>query len=520
MFADFNEENAPNFFSADICIIGSGAAALAMLTRMYATNLRVLVLEGGGEHVTPENQLLNDVITPYHPFDGARTGRFRVFGGSTIRWGGQALPLDQMDFKKRDWVSHSGWPISYETVAAYYPEVDHFLNVEPVSYRERAYDLSNDKPLPADENLQLRFSKWSPTPNLRNQYREQIGKSSNVVLIKNASVTTITLTDNHRSVQSLTIKNQANKTGQVRAKQVVLACGGIENARLLLASNQQLAHGVGNAQDLVGRYLQDHPNTEVGTLFPSSLKQQAYLNYFYIKKTRILPRLFISEDFLTRNKVLNTNAYIQYQSADDDAFSIAKELYRKQARGEFSLHEVKLALRLTKKLPQLIETAKQYYFHHKVYTPQGIARVNLMMETPPSPNNRVRLSSELDTLGMPKAIIEWQIDALMRQTLLACTSLVGEYFARAGLGELQLDDWLNQDDWAAHIKDAKHHIGTTRMASSPSEGVVDENCLVHGVANLYIAGSSVFPTSGHSNPTSTLLALALRLADHLLTLTN
>jgi choline dehydrogenase-like flavoprotein len=520
MFVDFNEVNAPDFFSADICIIGSGAAALAMLTRLYATNKQILVLEAGDEQITPENQLLYDVITPYHPFEGARTGRFRVFGGSTTRWGGQALPLDPLDFAPRAWVPHSGWPISYDTVAAYYPEVDRFLDVAPVSYLEKAAALAREKPLPADDNLSLRFSKWSPAPNLRNRYREQIGKSGSVMLVKNASVTAITLTDQLDRVQSLTIKNQAHKTGKVQAAQVVLACGGIENARLLLASNQQLAQGVGNTHDLVGRYLQDHPNTEVGTLLPGRLKQQAYLNYFYINKTRILPRLFLSEDFLAQNRLLNTNVYIQYQSADDDAFSIAKELYRKQARGELSRQELKLALRLTKKLPQLLETAKQYYFHRKVYTPQGVARVNVMMETPPSPDNRVRLSTETDGLGMPKAVIEWQIDPLVRQTLLACTDLASDYFARAGLGELQLDDWLPQDDWAAHIKDAKHHIGTTRMANSPTEGVVNEHCRVHGIANLYVAGSSVFPTSGHSNPTATLLALALRLADHLLTLPN
>jgi choline dehydrogenase-like flavoprotein len=520
MFADFNEEHDPALFSADICIVGSGAAALAMLTRLYSTNRRIVVLEAGGEHITPENQLLYNVITPYHAFEGARDGRFRVFGGSTTRWGGQALPLDPLDFKPRDWVSHSGWPISYDTVAAYYPEVDRFLRVEPVDYLGSIYELTREKPLAADDNLQLRFSKWSPSPNLRNHYREQIGKSSNVVLIKNASVTAINLTTNHGSVQSLTIKNQAGETAQVHARQVVLACGGIENARLLLASNQQLAHGVGNAHDIVGRYLQDHPNAEIGTLLPGSRRQQAYLNYSYVKKTRLLPRLFISEAFLAQHRLLNANTYIQYQSAQEDAFAMAKELYRKQARGELSLQEIKLALRLIKKLPQLLETAKQYYFHHKVYTPQGTARVNVMMETPPSPNNRVCLSNEPDSLGLPKAIIKWQIDPLVRQTLLACTRLTGDYFARTGLGELQLDDWLQRDDWAAHIKDAKHHIGTTRMASSPAEGVVDENCRVYGVANLYIAGSSVFPTSGHSNPTATLLALAFRLADHLLTSPN
>ena len=518
MIADFNEASSPHTFSTDICIIGSGAAALVMLSRLYTAGRQVLVLEAGGEQITHENQQLYDVITPQHPLDGARNGRFRVFGGSTTRWGGQALPLDPLDFKQRDWIPHSGWPISYDTVAAYYPEVDRFLNVDPLGYDTDIYSLSGQPPLALDKDIQLRFSKWSPSPNLRNQYRDRINKSATIQLVKNANVMALNLTPDGSSIQSLTIKNQVGRVGEVRAKQVVLACGGIENARLLLVSNQQQRCGVGNTRDIVGRFLQDHPNAEIGTLPTGARSQQPYLNYFYVKQTRLLPRLFVAEDFLAQKQLLNTNIYIQYQAGEHNAFDIAKTIYRRQLQGNLSLQDVKLGLRLIRKLPQLVSTAKQYYLHRRVYIPQAVARVDMIMETLPSPANRIELSNDLDRLGMPKVVIKWQIDPLVQRTMLECTSLVKTHLERVGLGVLQENTWLSQGNWTEHIKDAKHHIGTTRMASSPREGVVNEDCRVHGIANLYVAGSSVFPTSGHSNPTATLLALALRLTDHLLAL--
>ena len=519
MFIDFNDACSPINFTADICIIGSGAASLAMLTRLYSTKYKVLVIEAGDENITEQSQQLYDVITPYHPFDGARNGRFRVFGGSTTRWGGQSLPIDKIDFEPREWLPNSGWPISYDTIANYYAEVDNFLDLHSNSYEDDIYALLAKSPMPVTEELKLKFSKWSPTPNLREKYRGKINNSTNVFLLKNASVTNLKLTEDFSAVDTVTIKNINSKVGTVKAKNYILACGGIENARLLLASNLELNTGIGNTYDLVGRFLQDHPNAEVGNLIPTSKNNQAYLNYFYVKKTRFLPRFFFSEIFQASKKILNTNAYIQFQSQDNDAFSIAKEIYRKQIRGELSLSELKLALKLIKELPELLSMAKHYYINNKVFTPKALAKLHIIMETPPLWENCISLSAELDRLGTPKAIIKWKVDEKVHHTLLECTHVLKSYFASSNMGEVVVEKWLYTENWADNIKDAKHHIGTTRMANSKEKGVVDKNCKVFGTDNLYIAGSSVFPTSGHSNPTATIIALSLRLVDHIL-LTN
>jgi choline dehydrogenase-like flavoprotein len=514
MIIDFNDDSTPLEFNADICIVGSGAASLAMLTKFYNTKHKVIVIEAGEENVTDKNQEIYNVIAPYHPFEGAHNGRFRVFGGSTTRWGGQSLPLDKIDFRKREWLPDSGWPIPYDNVSKYYSEVDSFLRLDPAGYDNDIFALLKEQALPEASELQFRFSKWSPAPNLREHYRKIISTSSNINLLINANLRHIKLTEDHKDVQELVVKNFNNKQGRITAKKYVLACGGIENARILLASNSQLPNGVGNSRDLVGRFLQDHPRAEVATLTVSK-KQQAYFNYFYLGKTRILPRFFFSDDFQAKNKILNTTAFVEFYTKEDDVFTIAKEIYRKQVRGTLSLEELKQALRLVKNIPQLLQIAKHYYIDRKVYTPNALARLNVMTEAPPLRENTVSLSSEVDALGMPKAIVKWKIDETVRQTFVATTHTICNYLTSAGFGKIEIDDWLNSEDWVTHVRDSKHHIGTTRMASSPENGVVDENCKVFDLSNLYIAGSSVFPTSGQSNPTATLIALAFRLANRL-----
>lgn len=515
MIVSFNDENVPDKLTADICIVGSGAASLALLSRFYHTSLKIIVLEAGGENITDRDQKLYDVITPYHPFEGARNGRFRVFGGSTTQWGGQSLPFDEIDFKQRHWVPFSGWPFTYDQVAHYYKEVDKFLQVHEVSYQANIFQLIHEKPLLENEDVALRFSKWSPYPNLREVYRKQIIQSTNITLVQNANLVEILLTENQQVVQEVRFCNLHKRVGCVQAKHFILACGGIENPRLLLASNKQSTKGIGNVYDNVGSYLQDHPNAHVGSFVKSVKKVQSYFNYFYLGKTRFLPRLILSEKIQQERKILNASASLLFITGDEHPFSVAKELYRKQARGRLSQKDVKTVVKLVKYIPQLLQTGKHFLWDKKVYTPNASLQLNLMLECPPVKDNRVSLSNELDELGMPKAIVSWQMNDLIFHTIKESAQLLQAYLNTTALGTFKIADWVLNEDWNNRLGDAKHHIGTTRMAATEREGVVDANCKVFGLNNLYISGSSVFPTSSHSNPTATLIALAFRLADHL-----
>lgn len=515
MIIDYTNAVAPQDYECDICLVGSGAASLALLTKFYDTPYRVVVLEAGGEEVTTQHQDLYHATVPHHPFGGAQEGRFRVFGGSTVKWGGQALPLDPFDFAKRPWVPFSGWPLAYAEVAQHYAEVDEFLRVEPHAYEAEMHELLKERKLPDSAELKFRFSKWSPKPNLREAYRAQLAASTTITLVQQASLVAINLTDNHAAVESLRISSLGGRQGTVRAKRYVLACGGIENARLLLASQHQCPAGVGNGHDLVGRFFQDHPNAHVATLTNAGGLAQRYFNYFFVRKTRCLPRFMLTEQFQAQQQVLNASASVLFFPQDDDAYAQVLDLYRRQARGQLAWQDVRTLLRVGQRAHQLLQPVASLLLRKKVFTPNPTAKLNLMLETPPDPTNRVTLTRERDALGLPVAAVEWRLNGLVHHSLLRTTQLFADYFARLNLGTLELADWVNTPDWAPHLKDAYHHIGTTRMAATPQAGVVDSDCRVFGVANLYVAGSSVFPTSGHSNPTVTLLALVFRLASHL-----
>lgn len=511
-FNELGEEFAQKF---DICIVGSGAASLAMLAELLNTKLNVLVLEAGGENITDANQEQYKTISTKHPFPGALDGRFRVFGGSTTKWGAQSLPLEKIDFIERDWINNSGWPISYNEVSAYYPKVDSFLQLYPVEYAEDISTINQLAKLHPNTNISLKFSKWSAKPDLRESFREQLIKSENVTLVQNANVVNINLFASGDKVESLTCVNFEKKELKFFANKFVLACGGIENARLLLASNNQMSNGIGNQNGLVGRYLQDHPNAHIATLHANNNKAQAYFNYFYIKGTRFLPRFVFSEKFQNDNLILNSSAYFSFVTNESDLFSLIKDFYRKYRRRSLVVRDFKIILKVLKNIPQIFKIGYNYAIKKRVYTPNAVLKLNLMTEATPLSSNRIMLSDEVDLLGMPKAIINWEGDELMRETFIKSAEFLKNYFEKLDFGRLELDKWIYESNWFDYIKDAKHHIGTTRMGEDEFSGVVDSDCRVFGINNLYIAGSSVFPTSGHSNPTTTIIALAFRLVDHL-----
>jgi choline dehydrogenase-like flavoprotein len=140
--------------------------------------------------------------------------------------------------------------------------------------------------------------------------------------------------------------------------------------------------------------------------------------------------------------------------------------------------------------------------------------VKNVAEQAPNPDSRVVLSRERDALDCPRVALCWRTSPLDKRTAHRAREIFGEELWRAGAGRLQSSLEGEGKPWPARLRGARHHMGTTRMHSDPRRGVVDANCRVHGIANLYVAGSSVFPTSGAANPTLTIVALALRLAGH------
>jgi choline dehydrogenase-like flavoprotein len=518
---DFKKEIEHNaWVDTDICIIGSGAAGLAIANEFLSQNIGVFLVESGGNLTEPETQGLYRSEVVGLPHRGTHEGRFRTLGGATTKWGGQSLPLTHFDFQKRYWVPWSGWDLTKEYLESYYQRGAKFLFTDTLNFDSDLLMIFNRKPIEFQSQLlHYHFSKWSPYPNLREKYLPLIRRSENVTLLFHANVIHFDLNESLERVSSITVKTIAQKTAYIRAKYFIICCGGIETARLLLAGNlSQCPQGIGNQNDLVGRYFQDHPAISAGTVVPHNDRWfQSLFNTCFWKGRKYSVRFSASERLQEKHQILNVSGGIMFDAPDDSAYVLAKEVYFQLQHRQIDNSLLKRLFQLSTKSQETITSVYAFIVQKQRFIPRATARLVLMCEQEPMPNSRISLSQERDILGMPRTVVNWQLTDLPSKTLYIFAKTVAQNLSQLNLGEVKLESWLteNYSTWQHHIGDQNHHMGTTRMNISAQQGVVDLSCRLHQVQNLYIGGSSVFPTSGHSNPTLTAIALSIRIADTL-----
>jgi choline dehydrogenase-like flavoprotein len=527
MIRDLRDLGASTQLTCDVCIVGSGAAGLAIASEMSAASLsgaasmkslNIIVLESGGMDLEPPTQALYDVDVSGLPHPGSTQGRFRICGGSTTRWGGQALPLTPFDFERREWIPHSGWPISFDELKPYYQRACRFLLVDGLNFDTDLFPHLRAQPPSFDaEEVWYHFSKWSPKPNLRGHYLPSIRRSKQCTLLLHANVKDIVLEPGCEQVRQIDVQSLEGHKASVKAKAFVLCAGGIETARLLLANRKQRPNGIGNEHDLVGRFFQDHPSAMVGWLnSPDPARAQRFLNVFHRRGLKYSVRCTATPQWQQRHRALNVSMGTTFVEHDDATLGNLKEIYGAIRERRFDGVAGKL-WRASRHPVAAISPAYQYMVRGKSYAPGARMRIGLTSEQQPNPESRILLSDKLDALGVPRANVRWKLTDLTLHTIRKYAETLREQFRRAAIGEIELDPWVFEDSerWTEQITDQYHHIGTARMHSSPRSGVVDRNCQVHGIANLYVGSSAVFPTSGHSNPTLTIIALCIRMADRL-----
>jgi choline dehydrogenase-like flavoprotein len=518
MIADLDALERGTTLSYDICVVGGGAAGMALASEFSAGPLRVVLLEGGGQEHEPESQALYDAEIEGYPFGGAANGRFRVLGGATTRWGGQVLPLTPLDFTRRDWVPHSGWPVVFETLGDYYQRAARFLGTDELDF-ERDLVRLFDARVPAfdPDSLRFHFAKWCRVPDLRRVQLPRLRTTRHVDILLHANATQITLDDDRRRVVSLRARSLRGGDVRVEARRYVLCCGGLETARLLLANRTQMPNGIGNEHDLVGRYLQDHPGAVLGQVVPRSAEElQRIFNQFHHGGLKYSVRCSAAPELQRRTGILNASSNVMFVAGESSPFEALRRSYHKLRQRKIDAELMRLLRDCAASSSQLARPIYEYLVRHRSFTPGAEFRFVITTEQEPNPESRVTLTTERDALGMPKLKVQWRLTDRTAHTIAVFAECARRQFDAAGIGDIVFRDWVaTPDAWRAHMVDHYHHIGTTRMHESPRHGVVDPDCRVQSVDNLYIAGSSVFPTSGHSNPTFTLVALAIRLADHL-----
>lgn len=512
---------------ADVCIVGAGAAGIAIASELSGQSCRVALLESGDFKFRhrPQSLYLGEQIGI--PNFSTGLSRFRTFGGSTTRWGGQCRPLDALDFEPRDGMPHSGWPFDLAYLEPYYRRAQAVCQLGPYEYQPSAWSAFHGGALPLEgEQLDTKIFQFSCPTDFGRVYRTILARSDNVDVYLNANIIEIESDESAQNVTNLVVATFNNRRIRFTAAIYVLACGGIENARLLLASNRIARHGLGNQHDLVGRFFMDHAYFLLGHFEPAtaSYDRSYYVieSYDRVGHEQKINAAFALNERIRRDDRLNGAAVYFVRRP---AYKTSPEYFSKGGRSFIHLVDVlrhdelpdhnlgrhlrnivtgagEVAVSLRR---QLIELAR----------PQPRLALRAVLETTPNPASRVTLGSRRDHFGMPRVRVNWQLNAEDTRGLARLLQVMRQEFERCRLGRLIEDIPTDGTGWPTSMAGGKHHMGTTRIHDDPRQGVVDPDCRVHGMSNLYIAGSSVFPTGGYANPTLTIVALALRLVEHL-----
>ena len=516
---DFRSLDLGSPLGTDLCIVGSGFAGWTIAEELRDSGLRILILESGGIKPEPDSDALSEIESVGVPLIN---GRSRVLGGTSHIWTGRCIPLDGIDYETRPWVPLSGWPFERDTIAPYLDRASEYLGAGP-------YRPDRTRPNPVgfaerpDVDPALLTSTWWQYSGGNKRKPVRFGPdflargSTNLRVLVHATVTHLNTDASGAILELVEIADARGKRATVQPRAVVLCAGGVENARILLYSNRTMPRGVGNGYDVVGRFLMDHPHT--ADLVRFDPRDRARVHALFGPYEADGPRgqqmwewgLALSPAVQRRDGLLNCAALPEEYLAPDDPIEAAKRLCRGPRGHAMS------DLGLIVSQPGFVLGALYARLRKRLVT-RKLRKIGMFarVEQTPDRDSRIRLTEQRDRLGLPIPEMDWRIGGQERASLAVLGQNIASEFKRLGLLPVYVADWAQDgrhDD--AMLVDSCHPSGTTRMASNPRYGVVDANCQVHGVAHLYAAGSSVFPTVGHANPTLTIVALAIRLAHHL-----
>lgn len=511
----------------DVCVVGGGAAGVTIARELMRAGHEVCLAESGGLDFEERTQALYKGENIGHPYYDLEESRLRFFGGTVSIWGGRCALLDEIDFRKRDWVPHSGWPITRAEVMPWWRRAQDVFEIGPFEW-EDAYRLCGI-PDQGFDPARLATELWrfdEATERFAAARARDLIDAPNLTILLHANAVHLQASANGGAIEHVEVRTLAGRTACLRARHYVLACGAIENVRLMLASDDVVAGGIGNAHDQLGRFFMEHPTGRIGKVETSRPFElwAAYQKRFMNSGPPLAPVLRLSEQVQEEERAMNSIVTFKLQRPPEKGVALGNRLYG----------TIKHSLNPDRKGRALdhIYRGMRAWFHRVVREKVEAAMANTGMtglymiirgEQAPNPDSRIVLSGARDALGMRQADLDWRLDPLDKHTARVFARVFGEELGRMGRGTVTPTDWIGGpgNDWPIdptvgnHPIAGYHHMGGTRMSDDPRTGVVDADCRVHGLANLHVAGSSVFATAGWANPTFTLVALALRLAERL-----
>ncbi|WP_412971985.1 GMC oxidoreductase [Glaciecola sp. MF2-115] len=523
----------------DLLIIGSGPAGITIARKFIGSSIRVTVLESGGETYNADTQsLYRGTITgtPSAPLD---ISRLRYFGGTSNHWAGWCRPFEREDFEQRKGWPESGWPITLDDLSPYYDAATKVCQLGSNVFDNIAYWKSQAggeqlSALDVNENrLFTSIFQVSPPTRFAQVYRKDLQNAANINLILNATALEVLKSDDssiHDKVKKITgvrASTLDKRQFRINAKATVIAVGGVETSRLLLLSDKVFPQGAGNENDMVGRYFMDHPwiTSAAYVRFQNAdTKLPLYFDQTKVAKSKIFGTLSPSPKLKEAHQIGGFRLWLRPSTVSTAGIDSARTIIDKLKEGELADNLGDHISNLFADSGQLADVAYKSIFNEKE-SPFGSeqdadapvigASIDLNFEQHPNPDSRLTLDTTVDALGQRRIKLDWRLDDTDWHTATKALQTVAQELGRSNIGRVRVKLIGDKAEWPSLMSGSFHHMGGARMSSDPKKGVVDADCRVHSVENLYVAGSAVFPTCGFANPTLTIVALSLKLADHL-----
>jgi choline dehydrogenase-like flavoprotein len=522
VLSDARELASDQQLDADVCIVGAGPAGITVARELIGNGADVLVLESGGRDVERGAQRLNQGQSVGYPIHLPHQSRVRAFGGTSRHWfspGDEtwaARPLDPIDFEVRPGIRHSGWPFDRAHLDPYYAHAQVLCGLGPYDYDPgRWADPARTPPLPLPGPVETTVFQHGSADF--DGYFPELVRAPNVTLLLHASVVELATGEDPRRVDRVELRREDGSRAFVRARLVVLAAGGIENPRLLLLSRRAHGRGLGNDRDLVGRFFAERLSARTGYIIPATPELIGRTGFYPVHAAapgvHVQGALRVGDAAQRERELLNCAFFLptRDRSFTAEAVRSVATLVKAGRRRPLPAELLGHVGNIVTGLGDLGAVARARL--RRPDPARSVLALRVQAEQAPNPDSRVTLGMRRDRFGLPVARIDWRPTVSDRASIRASQEAVDAALRVAGLGHVEF--MLGDEHPPTLLEGNFHHLGATRMHPDPARGVVDADCRVHGVRNLYVAGSSVFPTYGCSNPTLTVVALALRLADHL-----
>jgi choline dehydrogenase-like flavoprotein len=486
MLRDFNDTTSPGSeYHADYCVVGTGPAGMTLAIALAESGNSVILAEGGSFDFSEQSQEIYKGENFGLPYDDLANARLRYFGGTSNHWSGMCGIFDAIDFDGRKIFGLPGWPISRDEVLKHLPTARKILDLDDSEF------LRVKDPIWSGRLWRQRPVAYSPPTRFGEKYRNNVVEHPQIQLMLNANLSSIELESGLDKTGSMVVTNYQGITARLLANRYIVAMGALENSRILLNCNRQMKLGIGNDYDLVGRYFMEHLNVQLARFF--STNDNFWFPDGKPRGLQLLPEARLMEDEQIGNGVLAfapSSNPISYGRT-----KVLKQIFREAA----------CATDLSRDLGRYLIN----------FNCAGEGEVTSLIEQLPNPNSRVTLIESYDQFGLKRLGLNWAITEGDSRTIRRLAINAAKEMAEKNVARLQLMPYILNDNQDMPISGHAHQMGTTRMSISPHYGVVDPNCRVHGMKNLYLAGGSIFPTGGGTNPTLTIVMLALRLAEHL-----